>query len=141
MVVRRRLGEGLVVGLAAAVLAGTAWWASVFFTERLIVYAAIVVGIVVGQGVLIGARKGGAVPAVVAGLLTLAALLVAQYFIERSLAIANFGADIPLWLGFGTAREIVTDSVDGDPLIGLFWLVSAFAAIISAGAPSRRPVV
>lgn len=141
LVVRRRIGEGLVVGLAAAALAGLGWWASVFYTERLFPYVAIVVGILVGQGVLIGARKGGAVPAVLAGLLTITALLTAQYFIERSLAIANFDADIPLWLGFDTARQIVTDSFDADRLLGLFWLVSVIAAAISAGSPSRRPVV
>lgn len=141
LVVRRRIGEGLVVGVAAAALAGMGWWASVFYTERLFPYVAIIVGILVGQGVLIGARKGGALPAVLAGLLTLAALLAAQYFIERSLAIANFGADVPLWLGFDTARQVVTDSFDADRLIGLFWLVSVVVAAISAGSPARRPVV
>lgn len=141
LVVRQRIGEGLVVGVAAAALAGLGWWASVFYTERLFPYVAIVVGILIGQGVLIGARKGGALPAVLAGLLTLTALLAAQYFIERSLAIANFGADVPLWLGFDAARQVVTDSFDADRLIGLFWLVSVVAAAISAGSSTRRPVV
>ena len=141
MIVRTRPLEAVVVGLAAAALAGVAWWAAVALTEQLFVYAAILVGLLVGQGVLIGARKGGVVPAVLAAVFTLGALLVAQYFIERSLAISKQGAqDLPLWLGFSTAVDVVRTSVDGDRKVAVFWLLSVAAAAFGAGASSRRPV-
>lgn len=141
MIVKLRLGEALIVGIAAAALGGLAWWASVAFTERQFVYAAIVVGLLVGQGVLIGARKGGVVPGIVAAALTLVALAVAEYFIQRSLAISNFGADVPLWLGFSPAREIVQGSLEDDPVGGLFWLLAAGAAALGAGRAAQRPVI
>lgn len=142
MVTKVRPLDGVLVGIAAAALAGLAWWASVAFTENLFVYAAIIVGVVVGQGVLVGSRRGGIVPALLAGVFTLAALVVAQYFIERSLAISTFGAkDLPLWMGLSTAVDVVRSSVDGDPKIGLFWALSVVAALVSAGSRSRRPVL
>lgn len=141
MVTRLRLPEGVIVGAAAAALAGAAWWASVAFTERQFVYAAIVVGLVIGQGVLIGARKGGPIPALVAVVLTLVALVVAEYFIQRSLAISNAGVDLDLWLGVSTARDVVQTSVEEEPLTGLFWLLAAGAAALGAGRAGRRPVI
>lgn len=137
---RRRIGDGLLVGMAAATLAGVVWWAVVAGTERQFFYGAVLVGILVGQGVLLGVRRGGIGPAVVAGVATLAALVVAEYFIQRSLAISQ-GADVPLWMGFSTARDVVRDSLDSEPLSGLFWLLAAGAAAVTAGSTSRRPIV
>ncbi len=142
MITKTRPLDALLVGVAAATIAGLGWWASVAFTERLFIYAAIVVGIVVGQGVLIGARMGGVLPALIAGALTLVALVAAQYFIERSLAISNQGAeDLPLWLGFSTAKEVVRSAVDADATLPLFWLLSVGAALVGAGSRSRRPAI
>lgn len=142
MVVRTRPTDAILVGLGAAALAGLAWWAVVATTERLFVYGAVLVGVIVGQGVLLGDRKGGVVPGLLAPVFTLAALAVAQYFISRSLAISTEGAgDVPLWLGFSTAVDIVRASIDDDKFIVLFWLVSAAVAMVIAAVPSRRPVL
>lgn len=137
---RTRMGEGLLVGLAAAAVAGAIWWAVVANTERQFGYGAILVGALVGQGVRLGARRGGIGPGLVAGLATLAALVVAEYFIQRSLVISQ-GGDIPLWLGFTTARDIVRESLDSEPLSGLFWLLAACAAAVTAGSTTRRPIL
>lgn len=141
MVTKLRLPEGLLVGLAAGALGGLGWWASVAFTERQFTYAAIIVGLLVGQGVLIGARKGGVLPGVVAAAITVVALAVAEYFIQRSLAISTLGADVPLWLGFSTAKDVVQTSIDDDPVTGLFWLLAAGAAALGAGRAGQRPVI
>lgn len=141
VVVSQRIPEGLLVGAAAAGIAGVLWWASVAFTERQFVYGAILVGIIVGQGVLIGARKGGVVPGVIAAVLTLAALVCAEYFIQRSLAISQYEYDLALWTDFGTAKTIVQEAVEADPLTALFWGISAFVALFSAGASNKHPLI
>lgn len=139
---RVRLFDGALIGLAAAAVAGVIWWGAVSVTERLIVYPAIVLGLLVGQSVLIGARRGGALPGLLAAGFTLVSLAVAQYFIERSLAISTRGAqDLPLWLGLSDARDIVRSSVQGEPINGAFWLLAAVFAAVSAGSSTRRPVV
>lgn len=141
MVTRTRLLDGALVGTAAAAIAGVAWWAAAATTERFFVYAAILVGLLVGQGVLIGARKGGVLPGLAAALLTLAALVVAQYFIDRSLVVSSGAEAVPLWLGLSTAYDVVKGSIDAEPINGLFWLLAAGAAALAAGSPSRRPVL
>lgn len=141
MVTRTRLLDGALVGLAAAALAGVAWWAAAATTERFFVYAAILVGVIVGQGVLIGARRGGVLPGLAAAVLTLAALVVAQYFIDRSLTVSAGAEAVPLWLGLSTAYDVVKGGVEAEPINGLFWLLAAGVAALAAGSRSRRPVL
>lgn len=141
LVVKTRLAEGVLVGVASAALAGALWWGVTATIERTFVYGAILVGVLVGQGVLLGARRGGPLPAVVAGTATLVALVVAEYFIQRSLAIDQLGVELPLWQGFSMAREVVSTTVEDDPVTGLFWLVAAVAAVVTTASPERRPVL
>lgn len=141
LVVRTRLGDALLVGAAAAGVAGLLWWAVTATLERQFVYGAILVGVLVGHGVLVGARRGGPVPAAVAGVATLVALLVAEYFIQRSLAVSQLGVDLPLWQGLSTATDVVRTSIEEDPLTGVFWLVAAGAAVLTTASAQRRPVL
>lgn len=134
-----RLGEGILVGVAAAAIAGSLWWAVVAFTERQFFYGAIVVGLLVGRGFLIGARRSGPVLGVLAAVCTLIALAVAEYFIQRSLAISTFDVDIPLWTDFSFATDVVREGLDGEPLTALCWGLAAISALLSAGLPNRRP--
>ncbi|MEO6627850.1 MAG: hypothetical protein ABIP03_04710 [Aquihabitans sp.] len=127
------------MGAASGVVAGLAWWAVVAFTQRQFVYPSVILGALVGQGVLIGARRGGIVCGALAAVITLAALAVAQYFIERSLAISKFQVDIPLWSGFSFAKSVVQDSINEAPMSGLFALIAAGAAAASAGLSHARP--
>lgn len=135
-----RLLDGLLVGLAAAAVGGLLWWGAVAFTERQFVYGAILVGWIVGQGVLVGSRKGGPIPALMGLASTLVALVVAEYFIQRSLAISQFGLDLELWLGWSTAVEMIETTISDDPITLLFWFVAAGVAGFAAGT-SRDPVV
>ncbi len=136
-----RLAEGLLVGLAAAVVAGTLWWAVVAATERVFVYGAVLVGVIVGHGVLIGARRSGVGPAALAAGSTLVALAVAEYFVQRSITIADTGISLPLWQGFDLAVEVVRTSLGDNPIAALFWLVAAGAAAVTAGATGKRPLL
>ena len=136
-----RFGDGVLVGLAAAAGAGGLWWAVVAFTGYQFVYGAIVVGLLVGHGVLIGARRGGPAFGLLAVVFTLASLAIAEYFIQRSLAISNEGYDIPLWTDFGFAKDVVREAVQGHAATGLFWGIAAIVALVTAGSSSRRPSV
>jgi len=138
---RIRTVEGLLVGLAAAVVAGAVWWAAAAVTQRQFVYLAILAGFAVGQGVLIGARRGSPVLAVYAVIVTLASLACAEYFIQRTLAIQNAGADVALWQNLDFAREVVRSSVSNSPINGVFWLVSAAAAGAVTARRSARPLI
>ncbi|MCB0971961.1 MAG: hypothetical protein KDA97_10685, partial [Acidimicrobiales bacterium] len=89
LVVRTRVLDGILTGGAAAVLAGVAWWALATFTELdWWQYGAAGVGLVVGAGTLVGARKGGLVPGIIALAFATVATVLGAYFIDRSLTIA-----------------------------------------------------
>lgn len=134
----RRYLEGAVIGVAAAGIGGVVWWAVCSVTGLQLDLVSLLLGLFVGQAVLIGSRRGGPVPALVALVAVLLSLTIAQYFIERSAAIADFGAELPLWMGFSTARRVVSDSLTNDSLRGLSWLVAGAAAVVSCGAKTRR---
>jgi hypothetical protein len=133
--------EGALIGVATAALAGLAWWGVSALTGVQISYLAALVGLLVGNGVLIGTRRGGAVPAAVAAVVVLVALAVSQYFIERSLAIEDLGADLPLWRDLAFARTVVTESVRNEPILGLMWLLAGLVAVATTGSPRRRAVL
>ena len=136
-----RVAEGALVGLAAAGVAGLAWWAVAAATQQQFVYLAIVIGFGVGQAVVIGARRGSIVLGLFALLATLASLAVAEYFIQRTLAIQQLHTDVPLWNGFGTASDVVRQSLRNDPITYLFWALAAGIACFRAALPSARPII
>jgi len=141
----RRYLEGAFVGLAVAGLGMFAVWAALSVTGHswplVVDIAATVLGVLVGQAVLIGTRRGGPVPALVAALAVLVPLVIAQYFIERSSAISLYNANLPLWQGFTFARKVVTDSITDHPLRGLGWAVAIVAAALCAGSTRRRALL
>lgn len=135
------MAEGLLVGAAVAAVAGALWWAVVATTQMQFVFGAIAVGLLVGQGVLIGARRAGPIAGLLAAVFTLAALAVSEYFIQRSLAISQSGIDVPLWTDLTFAKDVVHEGIKAEPLTSLFWGIAAIAALATAGLPSRRPVI
>lgn len=143
------LALALVGGIAGAFVAGVAWWGVVATTEAQFVYAAFAVGWVVAQAVLIVGQQPNRVPLqAIAGTFTLLALALSEYFIQRTLFIKEYGdrldgvgVDVPLWEGFGVARETVYEALKEDPLTGLFWVGAVVAAVVVAGtseAVTRR---
>lgn len=133
--------EGALIGVASATLAGVAWWGATTLSGWQFPYFAALLGLVVGNGVLIGTRRGGGIPALLAVPAVLVALAVSQYFIERSLAISDLGADLPLWRGFAFARSLVTERLQGQPTLGLSWIMAAVVALVSTSSPKRRAVL
>ncbi|HEX6424115.1 MAG TPA: hypothetical protein VFZ79_11585 [Acidimicrobiales bacterium] len=133
------IGLALVGGMAGAFVAGLAWWGIVATTKYQVTIVAIGVGWVVAQAVLICCQQRNRVPLqAIAGVFTLLSLAASEYFIQRTLFIQEVGdrfggAGVPLWEGFGPAREVVEESLRDDPLTGLFWLAAAVAAVVVAG--------
>jgi hypothetical protein len=134
-----RVADGLLVGLAASAVAGAVWWAVVALTQRQFPYLAVLLGLLVGQGVLVGARRGSPALGALAGVLTLVGLSVAQYFISRSLAISELGLDIPLWEGAGRAVDVIRATYQDDTLTLVFVVLAAGCAAFAAGRASARP--
>ncbi|HRW37757.1 MAG TPA: hypothetical protein P5254_08665 [Aquihabitans sp.] len=147
VVVRTRPADGLLVGLAAAGIAGVVWWAIggvVEFTWWH--YAAALVGLIVGQGVVIGARRGGAVPAAIAGVLSIAVVVVAVYFIDRSQTISGFAdqgrsSDIPLWQGAMAFWDDLHAWIDYDLAKAAGFLLAPVVAVVVAARPGASPRV
>jgi hypothetical protein len=120
-------------GFAGAVVAGLIWWGIVATTRMQIVYLAFGVGWIVAQGVLICAQQRNRIPLqFVAGAFTLLALGVSEYFIQRSLFIAD-GGSLPLWNGLEIARDMVREGLRDDPATGFFWIIGVVVAVVVAG--------
>lgn len=146
LLVKARPADALLTGVAAAAVGGLIWWAATALTSRQFPYLAVVIGLLVGQGVLVGARRGGIAQGIAAAALCLAALAVAEYFIQRSLAFQQahehgVSIDLPLWQGFGFARKAVVEGVKDHALTGLFWALAVVVAFASAVSNSRRPAL
>lgn len=127
-----RWGDAILLAVASAFVGGLAWWAVVAYTKTQFVYGAIGVGILVGAATRLGARRNGIGAAVIAAVCTLVSLTVAEYFVQRTLAINDGLAGIPLWDGFGFFRDVIESGVEENPLTAVFWLLAAGAAGFSA---------
>ena len=147
LVVKTRVLDGALTGIASAAIAGGIWWAIATFAnlEQWHLGAALV-GLIVGQGVLIGSRKGGLVSGLLALVFSTLTVIVAVYFIDRSqtvIALADAGrsSDIPLWQGFGGLEDVYRGWWEFDKTRPAMWLLAPLIAVAIAGWPGRRPVV
>lgn len=133
------IAMAFVGGIAGAFVAGLVWWGIVATTKYQVTIVAVGVGWVVAQAVLICCQQRNRVPLqAIAGVSTLVSLAVSEYFIQRTMFIQEVGdrfggVSVPLWDGFGPAREVVEESLRDDPLTGLFWLAAVVAAVVVAG--------
>jgi hypothetical protein len=132
-----RIGDGLLVAAAGAFVAGVVWWAVVAFTESQFVYLAVLLGVLVGQAALVGGRRGSLGLGLVAGSLTLLSFTATQYFITRSLFIAE-GGELPLWDGSSVFIDAIRATFENEPVTGLFVVLAAGIAGFQAGIPGRR---
>jgi hypothetical protein len=119
--------DAIVLAVASATVAGTLWWAVVGHSELQFVYGAIAVGFLVGWCTAIGARRPGIGPAAIAAVCTLVALVVSEYFIQRTIAVRD-AYEVPLWQGFSFAEDVVRASIEDNGATALFWLLAAGAA-------------
>jgi hypothetical protein len=140
--VRSRPLDAMLTGIAAAAIGGAIWYGVAVATHKQFVYLAVLVGALAGQGVLVGARRGGPIPAAMAFVFCAAGLLVAEYFVLRSITVSQYpDQSIPLWQGFGLARRVVFDQLKHDTMTALFFAVAAVVATAGAALPNRRPIV
>lgn len=147
LVVKMRPFDGLLVGVAAAGIGAAIWWAiSTFSDIEQWSFLAIIVGLFVGQGVLIGSRRGGVVPALMALVISSIAVVVAVYFISHSFRVqsiedAGRTLDEPLWQGLSYAKDLVWGWVDFEPTKAAAWLLAPVVAVAMTVWPKARPLI
>ena len=130
---RADLIGGLAAGLVAAIVASAIWYAVVVVTGFQVGLVAIAVGFLVGQAVVLGARRRGSVVLVGASVVfTLLALAISEYLIVVHFVGLEFAADgltIEVLQPIDFIIEVVAESVQADPLTLLFWAIALFQAV------------
>lgn len=125
---------GLLAGAVAAIAASAVWYGVVVATEYQVGIVAIAVGFLVGQGVVLGARRHGHVALVaISVVLTLLALAVSEYLIVVHIVnqeLAAEGASVDVLQPLGLVVEVITESLKADPLTLVFWAIALFQAFI-----------
>ena len=138
--------NALLYGLVAGAIGGAIWFALVMITDHEVGIVAIAIGWLVGQAVVIGSgRKRGMKLQLLSVLITLAAMVGAEYFIIREILVrllateigAAEAARIPLFLPLDMAIDFVVSIVREDPITLLFWGLALYAAF---RAPMVEPV-
>lgn len=125
------LSGGILVGALAGAFATAVWYAVVVITGWQVGLVAIVVGWLVGQGVMLGARGRSSMALVAAsGLLTLLALAVSEYLIIFHFVTQLLGSEgIAVIQPLDFMLTVVIDSLQADPLTLLFWVIALFQAV------------
>jgi hypothetical protein len=130
---RADLIGGLAAGLVAAIVASAIWYAVVVVTGFQVGLVAIAVGFLVGQAVVLGARRRGSVVLVGASVVfTLLALAISEYLIVVHFVGLEFAADgltIEVLQPIDFMIEVGAESVQADPLTLLFWAIALFQAV------------
>ena len=150
VIIRTRVFDGILTGLAAATVGGVLWWGLAYALAKSqpdFEYwhlGSAIVGIIVGFGVLIGSRRGGLVSGILALVFSTAAVLVTVYFIDRSqtiLALTDAGrsSDVALWQGVSGFTDVWRGWWEFDQTRPLMWLAGPVLAVLIAGWPGRRP--
>jgi hypothetical protein len=128
------LARGLAYGAAAAVLAALIWYGVVVVTDSEFGIVAALLGWVVGTAAVIGSGRRGSMWLVGGSvLLTLAALVIAEYLIFYHIATQVLGPFDLLQSPFDIIG-IVIDLLTSDPISLLFW---AFALYTAASVPYK----
>lgn len=122
---------GLLAGIVAAVLATAIWYGVVAVSHFQVGIIAIAVGFIVGQGVVLGARRRGSVVLVaISVVLTLLALAVSEYLIVAHFVGQELGVQLDLVQPPDLIVGVVSESVQADPLTLVFWAIALFQAFV-----------
>jgi hypothetical protein len=133
---------GLLGGLVAAVIASAIWYGVVVVSHFQVGIVAIAVGFIVGQGVVLGARRHGSIALVAVSVaLTLLALVVSEYLI-----VAHFvGQELDVQLDVAQPPDIILgvvfESLTADPLTLVFWAIALFQAVVIPWRTMTTPTV
>ena len=146
------LTRALLFGSIAAVIGGTIWFGIVWITNRELAIVAILIGFLVGQAIVIGSgRRYGRRLQALSVVLTLGAMVLAEYLIVRQSAVAyvldTYGQDaansVPLLLPLDFATEFVVAGIQDDPVQLIFWAIALWTAFRIPGPPkiAAAPVI
>jgi hypothetical protein len=151
LIIKTRVLDGILTGIAASAIAGALWWAgAVALLQKSDVeqwhLGSVLVGLIVGQGVLTGSRRGGFVSGLLALVFSVATVAATVYFIDRSemiIALNDAGrtSDVPLWQGFSSALDVYRGWWEFDQSRPAMWGLGPIIAVLIAGWPGRRPLV
>jgi hypothetical protein len=122
---------GLLAGVVAAILATAIWYGVVVATHFQVGIVAIAVGFIVGQGVVLGARRRTSIVLVpISIVLTLLALVLSEYLIVAHFASQELGYAVDVVQPPDFVISVVADSVGADPLTLVFWAIALFQAFV-----------
>jgi hypothetical protein len=120
---------GLLAGLVAAVIASAVWYGVVAVSHFQVGIVAVAVGFLVGQAVVLGARRRGSIALVaISVVLTLLALVVSEYLIVAHFVGQELGVEVELVQPPDFIASVVAESVQADPLTLVFWAIALFQA-------------
>ena len=126
----------LFFGIGAAVISALLWYAAVVITNYQLGIAAIAVGWIVAQAVILGSgRKRGPVVQLVSVVCIIFAMLLGQYLIIRHFMIKDGFENLPLFINLKVVFNILVEVIKQDPLVLVFWLIAAIEGIV---IPAKR---
>ena len=124
------------LSLIAAGLAGLGWYILFTLVPFRVDFAAVFVGLFIGLAMTMRVHHPGSFRLCASFVITIATLIVVQYFFERHAHIAarrSIGLDAShtplLYLSGKDAYTAVLESIRSDPTKMLFWALACFAAI------------
>jgi len=133
------LARGLIFGAGAALLSSFFWYSAVRVVHSEVAYLAVIVGVVVAQGVMYGAgRKRGRRLQELSAIFTAAAMVVTVYLIIRHLAVeTGVSPQQPLnWFA-----AVLAAWMKRDPVVLLFWGFALWQAYQSPAVRRLEPPV
>jgi hypothetical protein len=129
----RPLRWGVLFGALAGLVAGVVWFIVVIGTTSLQAYLVPLIGVGVAYGVYAGTRQPGTPAALLAVALTVVALLLALFYVERHLIVKYFHDNgdvrhIPLVPYFDWVSSVVRHAFRKSPSLGFYSLLALIAA-------------
>ncbi len=142
--------RALIFGLVAGAVGAALWFAIVVITQWQLGLVAVGIGALVGTGVMLGAgRKYGRRLQLLSLAITLAAMVVAEYFIVREFVVqilteehgADYAENVPLFLPLSLAWDFVVEGVQADVTQLFFWALALWTAFRIPRVPKIKPAV
>jgi hypothetical protein len=122
-------GLGLVVGVVCAYL----YAQFIFATHRNISYIAIGVGIAIGYAVVFGSRRGGFIPALMAGGISLFSLLLTRFMLLNAYASGELGQTVFLPMNSETISMAIHSLNPFGWIITFIGVAAGFGTAAKAG--------
>lgn len=129
----RSTRRGVLLAVAAGLVAGVAWYLIVIGTHSLQAYLIPLFGVVVAYGLYAGMRRPGRAAAALAVAITALTLILATYYVERHLVVRLFSdngdsIDIPLIPYLDWVVAVVGHAMTKSPSAPIYSLLALVAA-------------